>query len=357
VCDRRDREDGDDTAADLHGVKRFAEHEEGQQRSDDGIARAHNRAHRDVDKAVGEVEQEVSRTWDKCQEREPEPVSRADRPEGLTAEERDRRHRHRCDQHDAEGVALGVGRHADDALGGKPVAGEGDQRTHRERVTGEVLATRDARPQRDRDDAADRDHSPDDCAPPDALAEQPARHDENERRLERPDDRRHRDTRELERTEEERDVDREEEPSQDAAPQHREAERAPPDEKQRPEENDAQPEPVEGERERSQADLLNEDAGRAPGDGAEYDRSQTRRGTLRSPLVFHSPRPPLAVQPGSSDGTARGSPAQRRLLARALLGCRCGQGMVAFHPGLRSRSSSSGGAIPMARIPASIRAA
>jgi hypothetical protein len=31
VCDRRNREDGDDTPSDLHGVERFAEHEESQE--------------------------------------------------------------------------------------------------------------------------------------------------------------------------------------------------------------------------------------------------------------------------------------------------------------------------------------
>jgi hypothetical protein len=31
VCDRRDREDGDDAAGDLYGVEPFAEDEEGQE--------------------------------------------------------------------------------------------------------------------------------------------------------------------------------------------------------------------------------------------------------------------------------------------------------------------------------------
>jgi hypothetical protein len=162
-----------------------------------------------------------------------------------------------------------------------------------------VFAARDSRPEGDRDDAADRDHSPDDDAPPDALAEEPPRHHENERRLERADDRRHRDAGELERTEEERNIGRKEEPSQDAARQHLEAERAAPDEKERPEENDAQPEPVERERERSQADLLDKDAGGAPGDSANDDGGKTRRRTLRPRTAFHCPRHPLAVPPAS----------------------------------------------------------
>jgi hypothetical protein len=53
------------------------------------------------------------------------------------------------------------------------------------------------------------------------------------------DDGRHRDTRELECTEEQRNVGRKEETSRDAAQHYREAEWAPPDQKESPEENDA----------------------------------------------------------------------------------------------------------------------
>jgi hypothetical protein len=76
---------------------------------------------------VGEVEQQVPPARNKGQEREPEPVSMVDRHQALPAEQRDGRHRHRCNQHDAEGVALGVDRHADDPLGNEPVAGKGDE--------------------------------------------------------------------------------------------------------------------------------------------------------------------------------------------------------------------------------------
>jgi hypothetical protein len=31
VCDRRDREDGDDPAGDLYGVERFAQYDQGQE--------------------------------------------------------------------------------------------------------------------------------------------------------------------------------------------------------------------------------------------------------------------------------------------------------------------------------------
>src|SRR5208282_3325634 len=102
-------------------------------------------------------------------------------------------------------------------------------------------------------------------------------------------------TRELECTEEERNVSSEEQARQDAAQHYREVRRAPADEKEHTEENDAQPEPVEGSRERSQADLLNKDGGRAPGDSANDDGSETRRSTLGPSLASHRPRSPLIV--------------------------------------------------------------
>jgi hypothetical protein len=89
------------------------------------------------------------------QQEDPQPVADLNSTEGLTRQQYDGRHRHRCDDRHARGVFQRIVQFAR-ALGHEPVGGPAQQGADREQVSGHLVTARYS-------GAQDRDRDTDHC--------------------------------------------------------------------------------------------------------------------------------------------------------------------------------------------------